>query len=325
MMCEEELGSPAIEPAPVRDAYRAMRVDFMGDANEYFRIWIVDTALTLVTLGLYSPWAAVRKKRYFAENTYLDGANFEYVGSARALAVRRLVVVALLAGLGVGSQHASGRWWLALLAAALFVALWVWLEPRTFDLENTSYRNVRFQFAARARELLTFCAKSALFYVASLGLAHPYVVFSRHRFLVTRCRWGALRFEWHASSGQYIGAYAFVGCLTYPVYAALVDFGRLGNAAGWDLARMLLPGVPLLAAYLLLPLAFLNASLKNQFYSGMHVGEHMLSANFRAQDLLMLYATNTLAVIASFGFLIPWARVRTAAYEASCLTLHVRR
>ncbi len=30
-------------------------IRFSGNASEYFKIWIVNTALTVVTLGIYSP------------------------------------------------------------------------------------------------------------------------------------------------------------------------------------------------------------------------------------------------------------------------------
>jgi len=48
-------------------------LSFTGDAREYFNIWIVNIALTILTLGIFSAWAKVRKKRYFYGNTYADG------------------------------------------------------------------------------------------------------------------------------------------------------------------------------------------------------------------------------------------------------------
>ena len=44
---------------------------FTGSGSEYFRIWIVNVLLTIVTLGFYSPWAKVRRLKYFYGNTYL--------------------------------------------------------------------------------------------------------------------------------------------------------------------------------------------------------------------------------------------------------------
>ena len=51
---------------------------FTGEAGEYFRIWVVNTFLTIITLGLWSPWAKIRKRRFFLRHTWVAGANFEY-------------------------------------------------------------------------------------------------------------------------------------------------------------------------------------------------------------------------------------------------------
>ena len=49
-------------------------VEYTATAGEYFRIWIVNLALTIVTIGIYSAWAKVRKRRYFYAHTHIDGA-----------------------------------------------------------------------------------------------------------------------------------------------------------------------------------------------------------------------------------------------------------
>jgi hypothetical protein len=38
-------------------------VRFTGSGGEYFRIWIVNLLLSIVTLGIYSAWATVRNRR----------------------------------------------------------------------------------------------------------------------------------------------------------------------------------------------------------------------------------------------------------------------
>ena len=45
-------------------------MQFTGQAGEYFRVWIVNVLLSVVTLGLYSPWARVRTRQYFYGHTW---------------------------------------------------------------------------------------------------------------------------------------------------------------------------------------------------------------------------------------------------------------
>jgi uncharacterized membrane protein YjgN (DUF898 family) len=50
----------ALAPGRAREG---IPFEFRATGSEYFRIWIVNLLLTLVTLGVYSPWAKVRRLR----------------------------------------------------------------------------------------------------------------------------------------------------------------------------------------------------------------------------------------------------------------------
>ena len=63
--------APSVQQLPIR---------FVGSGSEYFRIWIVNLLLTIVTFGLYYPWAKVRKLRYFLGNTHVDGHAMDFHG-----------------------------------------------------------------------------------------------------------------------------------------------------------------------------------------------------------------------------------------------------
>src|ERR1700759_3419915 len=84
------------EGAPSASARTALR--FEGSAGEYFKIWIVNLVLTIITLGIFSAWAKVRSKRYFLGNTYLGEHSFDYHGSPKRILLGRLIALALLFG-----------------------------------------------------------------------------------------------------------------------------------------------------------------------------------------------------------------------------------
>jgi uncharacterized membrane protein YjgN (DUF898 family) len=48
---------------PAQPAGDSIALEFTGCAGEYFRIWIVNVCLSVLTLGIYSAWAKVRRKR----------------------------------------------------------------------------------------------------------------------------------------------------------------------------------------------------------------------------------------------------------------------
>src|SRR5207248_11337282 len=50
---------------------------------------------TLLTFGIYSAWAKVRKKRYFYGSTRFDGSTFDYFASPRAILNGRIIAFAV--------------------------------------------------------------------------------------------------------------------------------------------------------------------------------------------------------------------------------------
>lgn len=51
---------------------------FHGLGKEYFRLCIVNLLLTIVTLGIFAPWAFVRSKKYLYSHAELSGSRFSY-------------------------------------------------------------------------------------------------------------------------------------------------------------------------------------------------------------------------------------------------------
>ena len=85
-------------------------LQFEGSGFEYFKIWIVNILLTIVTLGLYYPWAKVRNRRYFCANSTLDGRNFEYHATGKQLFLGYLIAMGLLIAYIVLQNISNAIW-----------------------------------------------------------------------------------------------------------------------------------------------------------------------------------------------------------------------
>ncbi len=132
-------------PAAAASAPHRHPIEFTATGSEYFRIWIVNLLLTLVTLGLYLPWAKVRKLQYFYRNTWVDGDALDFHGDPRKMLRGTLIAGAFLVAYSVGARFSG---WAALLAALAFVGLWpaLFRAAMRFRLANTSWRGLRFRF-----------------------------------------------------------------------------------------------------------------------------------------------------------------------------------
>ena len=53
-------------------------IEFKGKAMEYFGIWLANILLTVVTIGIFSAWAKVRRLKYFYNNTNILENSFLY-------------------------------------------------------------------------------------------------------------------------------------------------------------------------------------------------------------------------------------------------------
>lgn len=121
------------------------QIQFKGDGSEYFKIWIVNVLLCIITIGIYYPWAKVRTRRYFYANTEYADRYFDYHATGKQLFLGYLIgVLILLAIQVVGSVlPAAGL----LLPIILFAFIpWIIWRSLKFNMRMTSFSNVRFSF-----------------------------------------------------------------------------------------------------------------------------------------------------------------------------------
>lgn len=124
---------------------RTLGVEFTGSGAEYFRIWIVNLLLTLVTAGLYYPWAKVRKLRYFYGNTLVGGHALDFHGDPKRMLRGYLLVGLFFVLYSVAGNVSPVAGAIALL---LLAGLWpaLFRASMRFRLANTSWRGLRFRF-----------------------------------------------------------------------------------------------------------------------------------------------------------------------------------
>lgn len=121
------------------------RIRFTASGSEYFRIWIVNLLLTLVTLTLCWPFARARRLKYFYGHTEVQGDALGFHGDPWKMFKGHLVLLA------VGGTYAALLYlvpayeWLGLVLMALVWPL-LWRASLGFRMRNTSWRGVRFDF-----------------------------------------------------------------------------------------------------------------------------------------------------------------------------------
>lgn len=207
-------------------------VQFTGKAGEYFGIWIVNLLLSIITLGVYSAWAKVRRKKYFYNNTHIDNVAFDYHAKPIAILKGRIVavVVFILYNLLSAFSPILG----GILAIVFIVALpWIVIRGLMFNARNSSHRGLRFDFNGKYGQAALAFIGYPLLIVFTLGLALPFAMQRIQQFMFNHHKFGATAFDMQAKVKDF-----------YMVYLKLLGFFVALGIVFAILAKSLLPSTP---------------------------------------------------------------------------------
>ena len=319
--------SPAPEPLfPAADSFGAEPVSFTGTGGEYFKIWIVNLALTIVTLGVYSAWAKVRRLQYFYRHTRLAGAGFDYHGDPIAILKGRIVGLVLF---GLYSAIGYVNIWLAVGIIIGLALVMPWLLGRSlrFRFHNSSYRGIRFKFHGTTRQAYWIFLAFPIFTGLSLFTLGPLWHHRLKRYQFSNAAYGQSRFSFNAEVGEFyityiLAVFTFV-CLIALFIAGLVGTGMLVALAGAPAEEdpVSLGGILLMvaggmsyAAVILAVQSITTSRIHNECWNMAKTDHHRFESNLAAMRLFGIQYTNLLATVATLGLFRPFAQVRLARY-----------
>ena len=108
----------------------------------------------LVTLGLYYPWAKVRRLRYFYGNTLVGNEPLDFHGNPKRMLRGTVLVVLLLVLYSVAGNFSPVAGLIALVLVAAIAPALVRAAMR-FRMSNTSWRGLRFRFVGSMQGVYT--------------------------------------------------------------------------------------------------------------------------------------------------------------------------
>lgn len=328
------LASAPAAPAQAGDATaetaerREENFRFVGDGSEYFRIWIVNVLLSIVTLGIYSAWAKVRREQYFHRNLLLDGSGFDYHGQPLAILKGRAVAVVLLVGLSVAQKISPLAYGIAVLGL-LPLLPWLAVKAFRFRAHNTSYRGMRFSFHGRYGQAFKVFVGYGLLVPLTLWLAFPVFYRQVRKFVLDNTRFGTTAFDCAVTTGALYKIFLLPGLIFIGLIVALGLIAGMAaaGAAGKDaflavgVIFMLIPVLMVLSQAVIVP--YVAARTTNAIWGTTRLGFHRFVSRLPVGSYIGLTVVNWLAIIFTLGLFIPWARVRVARFRAEHLALAV--
>lgn len=323
---------PAVFPTfPSRPAPEPLK--FTGSGSEYFRIWIVNLALTYLTLGFYSPWAKVRRMQYLYRNTLLAGSGFDYHGKPIAILKGRAIAVGMLLlyqALTLVNPTAAG-------IVGILIALvmpWLLLRSLAFRLANTSWRGLRFRFEGTASGAYRVFLLWPFLTSITLGLLAPAGHHAMKRWQHTESAFGRMRFDFSATRGEFYRVWLMAAGLVVlvPVLfgliaavlggATLTDSGLLPDHLdyGTTFLIFIVVGIAFYAG-LLAVMPFFVTRIQNLIWNRTTLGTHRFESNLTFWRTLGISTTNMFLTVITLGLYRPFAVIRMARYRVEAMTL----
>lgn len=205
--------------ADIKQAPQIWRFKFSGDALEYFKIWIVNWLLIIVTLGFYAPWAKVRRLRYFYGNTTLNKRAFDFVANPKRIFIGRLIAIGIYFGISIISNISPE---VAAIGFFIIFALVPWMLRSTlrFRARNSKYGNNRFTFTGSLGAAYGMMIGSFLLGFFSFGLLLPIAWRWFKRYQFNHTQFGHLKLSFNATIGDVYKAALLPFGIAFVLFAA---------------------------------------------------------------------------------------------------------
>lgn len=175
---------------------------FHGTGGAFFVLILKNLLLTLLTLGLYAPWAKTERRKFMWQNVEFHGQRFVYHGTGKELFVGYAKVIAgylfffVLPAIVRRFAPVPGAILQVVLAfAVLAIIPYAVYWSRAYLLSRTSWRGVRFSLdPAGATPFAKIFIGGYLLTLITLGLYAPFWLNRVYKASVDRMRFGNVEF-----------------------------------------------------------------------------------------------------------------------------------
>ena len=280
----DQLASPEVAHGPQH------LFAYHGEAVSLFVLMLKNVALTLLSLGIYMPWAKTERRKYLWQNLEIGGHRLRYDGTGKELLLGYLkVLVGYLVFVGLPlivsrtvSEQAGLITQIVLVLALLVVVPFAIWGSRRYLLSRTTWRGIRFRLEGPAGPYASTFFTGYLLSVLSLGLYAPVWMNRMHALLINHTAIGTERFSYRGTNRE-----AFrIGLRG--ILLSIVTLGIYGFWYQAELARF---------------------QVRNTWFDGAH---GVLSLT--GVDLLKLTLLQILVVTFSLGLAFPWVVTYTLNY-----------
>lgn len=294
---------------------------YIGTAGPLFRLYLITSLLTLLTLGIYRFWAKTRIRKYIWSATTGDNDGFEYTGTGLEKFLGFLVAIVILAvylgvvqmvlfyfGLNMFTEPTTQMQAFAQIAAiyitllaVLPLMLFAQYRARRYRMARTRWRGIRFGMESGAWGYALRAMGYYLLNLITLGLLSPLVSYKLEKYMADRSWYGDGQFDqggnWQALYGGMKHVFIGLGLMIGGIVLAAV-----GGGGGMAVLGIIVAGVGYV--WLLIGLVYFRVYAFN--YLTRHKlldGQVQFDAQMETGRVISIYVVGTIVIGVVMGLI----------------------
>lgn len=221
---------------------------YHGPLGEFAKIMFFNSLFTLLSVGIYIPFAKTRMRRFIWKSTTLGKTPFIFKGDGwqllKAYFILGLIFAAFVIAFGALDRHlaTTNPMLLTVTSALRSILIWVLILRAQFSsyaylMNHTSFRSIMLHVDRKGGwPYFGWTLLGALLFIPTIGLITPFIFAKQEQIKWANTSYGKKKFDYTISKSTYAKKWYFGMFLTfitfgiyYPWHAVAMHRYKMGN------------------------------------------------------------------------------------------------
>lgn len=195
-------------PSPTTSSSRNFSLNFLGSGDEYFKVIIVNWLLTLITFGIYYPWAKERQLKFLYSHTTFSEDNFAFHGTGKEMFkgfIKAIAIILVLYGLFYALLYFQFPVPAILTLYLGFLSLIPLIIHGSYRyrMSRSSWRGIRFGYRGNLKTLYFNCLKWLFLTIITFGIYGAWFQVNLRTYLISNVRLGNMKFNFKGKGSDF--------------------------------------------------------------------------------------------------------------------------
>ena len=185
---------------------------YHGTGGELFKIFFVNIILTVLTLGLYFPWAKAKILTYHFSNTEFKGTRFAFHGTGKEM-FKGFIKAYIILGVLFGAYNwaiillQQGQAWATAIILAVFAGYCAIIPmaivgSARYRSSRTTWRGIHFRYTGTVKSMAKVIFKGVFFTIITFGIYAAWLIVDIFTELLSNSRLGNVQFKFTGKGGD---------------------------------------------------------------------------------------------------------------------------